>query len=196
MFKVFLGSIFGKKDSSKSTSSGPKMATAQEAGTVPVPDSQDAYREVLREAMNAAEDAALGKLHRAIDTLPWKIEKLLIGVHLGQDEEGGFNIHLHAAGPDLSVLNKAIQPWAGLFEGRTMGFHDKRANVPMFDPYNLPYPVAETIIEEAMGWVQHVWTRAVFPRLPCPVELFAVDGWTEQQAGPITLARGPNEKTK
>ena len=186
MFKTLRG-LFRPQ----SASEGPRETALEEATGLPTVSDRDTYRDVLRARFSAEDEAALARLHRAVDALPSKTERLLIGVHLSQDEEGGFHIRMHAAGPDQYVLNRAIAEWAVLFEGRTFAFVGTPANMPMFDPFDLPFPVAETLVEESIAWLERLWARAAFTGLPCPVEVFAEDGWTEILAGPVLLAAGP-----
>lgn len=148
---------------------------------------EESYADCLREQLAAHEESALGKLHKAIDVLPLKVESLDVGVHLSQDEDGSFTVRVHANGPDLYVLNKAIDPWAVLFDGRAHGFQDMPANVPGFDPCDLPFDVAGTIATECVAWLRGLWERASLPGFELPVTVFVENGWTEELTAPITL---------
>lgn len=126
----------------------------------------------------------------ALAALPDKARGLEIGVHLSQEGDGGFDIVLHAIGPDLYVLNKSLEPNRTLFAGRTVTFGDKLANVPSFDSIAPPFDMAEVICDEAMFWLHGLWQRFGSDTLAVPVDIFAENGWAEVVRKPQRLHDG------
>ncbi|MGP6086768.1 DUF6389 family protein [Antarctobacter jejuensis] len=153
-------------------------------------DTPDTYRDMLRLRFDQSEAAAGAALSAAVAALPDKARGLEIGVHLSQDGDGGFDIVLHAIGPDLYVLNKALEPHRTLFAGRTNAFEGTPANVPAFDSANPPFDVANVIFDEGIAWIVRLWQQFGSDSLAVPVDAFAEDGWAKVVRGPQRLHDG------
>jgi len=160
-------------------------AVLSDAPRPPYLEDEAAYRAFLASVLDGQSDEVLRKLHAAVDRLPQKARGLHIVVHLGQEEDGSFWVQMHVVGPDLHVLNDAIKGYANLFEGRASTIETAIANVPQFDPFNVPFDVSAAIAEESSSWMEHVWCRASLPDLSVPVCLVSDDGY----GGAVILAR-------
>ncbi|MBY6164087.1 hypothetical protein KUV73_24625 [Mameliella alba] len=157
----------------------------------PAISDPDEYRALLRDRFALSEETAGAALCAAQETLPRMVQVLQIGLHLDQDGEGGFDVWLHAVGPDQFVLNKAIAPYRTLFEGRCFAFDGKLANLPGFDPENLPFDFPAIIADEGFAWAGRLWDRFGDKALGSPVEVFAENGWTEELRPACRLHKGP-----
>lgn len=139
----------------------------------------------------AEREAVAGPaLAAAQGLLPERARGLEIGLHLSQDRDGGFDIVLHAVGPDLHVLNKAIGPHRTLFSGRTFTVEGRPANLPAVDLDHPPFDVCGVIIDESFDWAAGLWQRHGRADFAVPVDVFAEDGWTHVLRGPQRLHGG------
>jgi hypothetical protein len=119
----------------------------------------DNYQELLLTNLRQHSFAAFAVLEKLDICLPEKARKSTIMVHLPQDPDGTFTVMVHLDGPDLFVLNKAIAQCRVLFSTE---FVDGRMqpDLPLFDPFDLPFSVNDAIADTAAVWVGELW-RAV-----------------------------------
>ena len=119
----------------------------------------DSYQQLLRTYLRQHRSAALAVLEKLDICLPEKARKITIMVHLPQDPDGTFTVMVHLDGPDLFVLNKAIAQCRVLFSTEIVD--DKTAtDLPLFDPFDLPFSVNDVIVDTASVWTGELW-RAV-----------------------------------
>lgn len=156
----------------------------------PSVDTPEAYRKALKAQFALSHERTGAALTAALQNIPDNARELHIGVHLSQDGEGGFDIMLHAIGPDLYVLNKALGPNRILFSGRTFAFEGRPANVPGFDSLDPPFEIEQVIADEAFAWMDLLWHMFGQTGLAIPVDVFAEDGWTEVFCDPRRLHEG------
>ncbi len=134
-------------------------------------NSIDEYKLILLTTLRAHTDTALSKLRSIKDALPEGTRRIRIIVHLPQDAEGLFTVMVHLDGPDLFVLNKAISQFRSLFDVQFVE-GTVTPDVPLFDPFDQPFSVNDTIVDVAMGWLKEVWATfgEMKPNLPVTVE--------------------------
>lgn len=144
--------------------------------------TEDEYKTELQGILRAHAQPALEKLHAVKRSLPEKARQLLVGVHPGQSEEGFFTIMVHLDGPDLYVLNKAIQPYRSLFDVRIV---DGRIqpHVPRFDPDALSFSVNDAIVDACMEWMEELWRQ--FGGIGLPAFVFGEEGYGSLERKPL-----------
>jgi hypothetical protein len=117
------------------------------------------YQNQVLTCLQQHSNAALAVLERLDVCLPEKTRKIDVIVHLPQDPDGTFTVMVHLDGPDLFVLNKAIAECRLLFS--TVFLDGKmQPDLPLFDPFDLPFSVNDAIADAAAIWVSALW-RAV-----------------------------------
>ena len=132
------------------------------------------YTDTLLAILRDHTAAAVDRL-RAIDgAMPLKAQNVQILVHLPQDAEGLFSVVVHLGGPDLHVLNKAIADHRTLFDVAFVGA-EVRPPVPLFDPFDQPFPVNDAIVTIAMIWLKEVWTALGGWHCKLPVTVAGTD---------------------
>lgn len=170
MIRGWLDRLFGRTPDSNQPGGVPPR--------VPVPTTPEAYRALLEPVLDKHEAAALATLRRVGEVLPEKARRIDIGIHPAQDGEGSFTVMVHLDGPDLTVLNKAIQPHRRLIEIRHVDI--RAAGLPVFgwpDEDGRDWEVNDVIAQTVAQWVEAVWRKA--SPLPRPGILFAEEGWGE-----------------
>lgn len=78
--------------------------------------NQHDYQIALRRELDAHTDAALRVLAGLFPRLPEKAREIQFGIFPDQDGEGTFSVVIGLDGPDLYVLNKAIEGHRRLFD--------------------------------------------------------------------------------
>lgn len=115
------------------------------------------YEARLLEVLRQQTDAAVVTLRNIAAVLPPKVRGLALVVYPAQDPDGSFDIMVHLDGPDLYVLNKAIESHRCIFQTRIVDGR-RQPDLPHFDPFDQPFSVNDAIVDAAMVWLQEVWT--------------------------------------
>lgn len=110
----------------------------------------------LQNILNMHTQDAIAKIISIKAILPAKARSVEVGIHPTQDEEGMFSIMIHLIGPDLYVLNKAIEPYSELF-GVKFIENKLQPEVPLFDPYETSFSVNDLIVEVGIDWLKQIW---------------------------------------
>lgn len=110
----------------------------------------------LQNILNMHTQDAIAKIISIKAILPAKARSVEVGIHPTQDEEGMFSIMIHLIGPDLYVLNKAIEPYRELF-GVKFIENKLQPEVPLFDPYETSFSVNDLIVEVGIDWLKQIW---------------------------------------
>lgn len=118
----------------------------------------DHYRDMLLGHLRAHSPQALDQLRAIAQALPPQTRALQIGVHPNAEPDGAFTVIVHLDGPDLFALNRSVQQWRTLFEVLTVpsGFAPA---VPMFDPFDQPFPVNDVIVDTVIIWLRALWSE-------------------------------------
>lgn len=103
--------------------------------------------------------------------LPEKAREIQFGIFPDQDGEGTFSVVIGLDGPDLYVLNKAIEGHRHLFDV-VHGETGLTPPVPMVarDP---GFCVQDAIADTAADWIEALWERAGRAVSPLPACIYA-----------------------
>lgn len=134
------------------------------------------YAERLTEVLNAHTQIALAHLIAIKNALPEKAEGLEFGVHPSQDPDGMFSVVVHLVGPDLYVLNKAIDGNRRLFDVRYEG-QKVVPSVPVFDPNEVDFELNDVIVDTTVNWLRALWSEFGELKRAIPVTIFGEDGY-------------------
>ena len=160
---------------------GVRPLTAQAA---PVPtahpldetEDEEAYRAALADVLDKRTDAAARTLRAALAELPENAREIMVIVHPTQDAEGPFTVMLHLGGPDLFVLQKAIEPHRVLFKSRQLTLEGE-GRLPLFSDFDHAFSVNDAIVDVAADWAAKVWDRAGAEKVAIPARVFGEDGY-------------------
>ncbi|MCV6796608.1 DUF6389 family protein [Achromobacter ruhlandii] len=133
--------------------------------------NQHDYQTALRRELDAHTDAALRVLAGLFPRLPEKAREIQFGIFPDQDGEGTFSVVIGLDGPDLYVLNKAIEGHRNLFDV-VHGETGLTPPVPMFgrDP---GFCVQDVIADTAADWIEALWERGGRAVSPLPACIYA-----------------------
>ncbi len=93
-----------------------------------------------------------------------------------QDGEGTFSVVASLEGPDLFVLNKAIEGHRYLFDVP----HTEdgiEPEVPLFASDEASFNVQDVIVDTAMQWVAELWETCGRGRSPLPGLVYGEEGY-------------------
>lgn len=146
--------------------------------------NEEDYIAELTVALAKQSDSTGSKIAPLLANLPEKAQRLELVIFCSQDGEGDFTVRASLDGPDLSVLNTAIEPHAELLSVRhtPSGFEPY---VPMVDPFDTEFEVNDALSDCVAKWLSDIWHRSGPHEVSIPVAIVAHDGYG--QTTPITL---------
>lgn len=121
--------------------------------------NQHDYQAELRRVLDKHSDRAQAKLTALIAALPDKAREIQFGIFPDQDGEGTFSVVISLDGPDLYVLNKAVDAHRTLFDVRHTASGVSPA-VPTFGLDAAPFDVQNAIVDTAADWIEALWMAA------------------------------------
>ena len=129
-------------------------------------DRQD-YQAALRRVLDQHSDKAQARLAALIAALPEKAREIRVGIFPDQDGEGTFSVVVSLEGPDLYVLNKAVDAHRTLFDVRHTATGVTPA-VPTFAPDRAGFVVQDAIVDTAADWIEALWASVGRGKSPLP----------------------------
>ena len=138
--------------------------------------SEDEFIAELSAAFEKHTDAARAQLPCLLAAIPERATQLDLQVFPAQDGDGFFTIRASVDGPDLYVINKAIDAHADLFDAKytESGIPPP---IPIVDPFDVDYPVNDIIVDYAARWLQNVWQSLGEVDSPIPVVIVGHDDY-------------------
>lgn len=136
--------------------------------------TESEYIEAVSAVLSEHTDAAAAMLHRALDALPEKTRSVTLDVMVDQGTEGFLTVQVGAVGPDLYVLNKAIRPYASLFD-TVMTTDGLSPNLPLMEGNE--FAVGDVLTDCAARWLLTVWQRANHRARDLPVSIESPEGY-------------------
>lgn len=133
------------------------------------------YQDALRRALDAHTAAALHTLAGMFARLPEKAREIQFGIFPDQGGEGTFSVVIGLEGPDLYVLNKAIEGYRNLFDV-VHGEAGLEPPLPLFST-EPAFCVQDAIADAAAGWVETLWDQAGRAVSPLPAMVYAHDDY-------------------
>ena len=133
------------------------------------------YQDALRRILDAHTSAALRTLASMYVRLPEKAREIQFGIFPDQGGEGTFSVVIGLEGPDLYVLNKAIEGYRDLFDV----VHSEKGlepPVPMFSS-EPAFCVQDAIADVAADWVESLWEQGGRLVSPVPAMVYAQDDY-------------------
>ncbi|WLW60680.1 DUF6389 family protein [Achromobacter aegrifaciens] len=138
--------------------------------------TQSEYIAELLRILRAHDAAARATLTALIAALPPKAREIHFVVFPDQDGEGTFSVVASLEGPDLFVLNKAIEGHRYLFDVR----HTEdgiEPEVPLFASGEAGFNVQDVIVDTAMQWVAELWETSGHGHSPLPGLVYGEEGY-------------------
>ena len=132
------------------------------------------YTKAVSEVLNKNSQEALRRFNKALALIPPKVRRITIDVFVDQDGEGFLSVRIGLEGPDLYVLNKAIESNADLFVTR-MTQNGFEPPLPLMEPDAYDFSVHDALTDCAIFWVQSLWEQIDHDSVHLPVFLESTD---------------------
>ena len=149
--------------------------------------SEDEFIAELSASLERQSDNAREQIPRLIGSIPQTATRLDLQIFPAQDADGFFNIRASVDGPDLYVINKAIDAHADIFDAKYTE-HGIEPRIPTVDPFDVEYEVNDIVVDCAAKWLQNVWTS--LGRIDCSVPVVVVGHDDYGTTTPVELHSG------
>ena len=130
------------------------------------------YRIELRKVLDENSSYALRNLNATIQSLPEKTKSIEIMIFPDQDGEGTFEVRVSLSGPDLYVLNKAINASANLINVIHTS-EGLKPNVPLMDSFDSSFEVNDVLSDVVGDWLKSIWSQSDNENIKLPVTIVA-----------------------
>jgi hypothetical protein len=132
-------------------------------------------------------DAARAKILHLLETLPERATQLDFVVFPSQDGDGFFTIRASVEGPDLYLINRAIESHADLLDTKYTE-SGVEPPIPIVDPFDVEFAVNDLLVDCVARWLHHVWQS--LGNVLCRVPVFVVGDDDFGSVTPLELHRG------
>ena len=133
---------------------------------------ENEYKIELRKVLDENSSNAVKNLNATIQSLPEKTKSIDLTIFPDQDGEGTFGVRVSLSGPDLYVLNKAIEESADLINV----IHTPEGlnpNVPLMDSFDSSFEVNDVLSDVVGDWLKSIWNQADNNSINLPVKIIA-----------------------
>jgi hypothetical protein len=135
---------------------------------------QHEYIKAVQGVLEQHTQRAIMQLRQALDSLPGTASAITIDVMVDQGTEGFLTVRVGVEGPDLHVLNKAIAPYASLFD-TVMTETGLSPDLPLMEGNE--FNVGDVLTDCATNWVREVWQQASHTANGLPVSIVSSEGY-------------------
>lgn len=137
--------------------------------------SESEYADLIRQALTNASASIGTRLTTCLRNVDDKTRKLFVGISTDQEGEGYFSIWMYADGPDFVMRNKSLGETRELFCVRNTP-EGIKPNLPLFDPFDAPFPIKPTILETAKDWFLNFWVSSEL-QISIPIAITIDEGF-------------------
>lgn len=147
--------------------------------------TESEYITEVRSILDEHTTAARSQLAKLPALLPDTARAIELTILVDQDGEGFLTVRVALNGPDLYVINKAIEDCSLLFDTKMV---DGKLvpPMPLMDPFNENFPVHDALTDCAADWLTAVWDGADHHAIGIPVIIVSHDGYGSRT--PIELS--------
>ncbi len=137
---------------------------------------ENEYKIELRKVLDENSANAIKRLNSTLKIIPEKSKSIELMIFPDQDGEGTFGVRISLTGPDLYVLNKAIEDYANIIDVKHTS-NGLEPNVPMMDPFDSNFEVNDALSDIVGEWLKSIWNQAEARNINLPVTIVADEGY-------------------
>lgn len=120
--------------------------------------------------------AAMGMITSLLKIIPETAERLNFEIFPNQDGDGFFSIRANVDGPNLSTINRAVAPHAGIFDP-TYTETGIVPYIPLIDPFSSEFMANDVIVDCSARWLNKIWESIDEKSVSIPVLIIGHDGY-------------------
>ncbi|TWT67589.1 DUF6389 family protein [Allorhodopirellula solitaria] len=138
--------------------------------------SESEFIAELTVVLDGQSDTARAQIPLLLASLPEPATRLDLQVFPAQDGDGFFTVRASVDGPNLYVINKAIDTYADLFDAKYTE-NGVQPPIPIVDCFDVDYPVNDIVVDCAANWLRTVWQSLGNIECRVPVVIVGNDGY-------------------
>ena len=147
--------------------------------------TESEYTAEVKSILDGHIGEARSQLAKLPALLPDTTRSIELTIFVDQDGEGFLTVRVALDGPDLNVINKAIDDCALLFDTKMVN-GELVPPMPLMDPFDEDFSVHHALTDCAAGWLTTVWAGIDHSRFSIPVRIVSHDDYGSRT--PIDLA--------
>lgn len=147
--------------------------------------TESEYTAEVRSILDAHTTEARSQLAKLPGLLPDTARAIELTIFIDQDGEGFLTVRVALDGPDIYVINKAIEDCALLFDTKMVDGELVPA-MPLMDPFDEDFSVHATLTDCAADWLTCVWDGVDHHAIGIPVTIVSHAGYGSRT--PIKLS--------
>jgi hypothetical protein len=137
---------------------------------------ENEYRIELRKVLDENSANSIKRLNSTFQALPEKSQSPELMIFPDQDGEGTFGVRVSLTGPDLYVLNKAIEECADNIDVKHTPT-GLEPNVPLMDPFDSNFEVNDALSDVVGDWLVSIWSQVDVRNVNLPITIVADEGY-------------------
>lgn len=138
--------------------------------------TESEYKSEVRSILDQHTDEARSQLAKLPGLLPKTSRAIELKIFIDQDGEGFLTVRIALDGPDLYVINKAIEDCALLFDTKMVG-GELVPPLPLMNPFDEDFSVHDALTDCAADWLITVWNGVDRNTLRIPIRIISHDGY-------------------
>jgi hypothetical protein len=136
--------------------------------------TREEYIQQVEAVLTEYTERGARQLEAALALVPPKARKVEIEIFVDQDGEGFLDVRVGLEGPDLYILNRAIDSHAELF-GTIMTEDGLDPALPLMEPEGETFSVHDTLTDCAASWIRSVWKQTDRKNFRPPITVVSHD---------------------
>lgn len=147
--------------------------------------TESEYTAEVRSILDAHTAQARSQLAKLLGLLPDTAKAIVLTIFVDQDGEGFLTVRVALDGPNLHVINKAIEDCALLFDTKMVD-GELVPPMPLMDPFDEDFSVHDALTDCAADWLTDVWDGVDQSAIRIPVTIVSHDDYGSRT--PIKLS--------
>lgn len=147
--------------------------------------TESEYTAEVRSILDGHTGEARSQLAKLPGLLPDTAKSIELTIFVDQDGEGFLTVRTALDGPDLYVINKAIEDCALLFDTKMVD-GEMVPPMPLMDPFDEDFSVHDALTDCAANWLVAIWNEADHTSIGIPVTIVSHDEYGSRT--PIELS--------
>ncbi len=147
--------------------------------------TESEYTTEVRSILDQHSDDARSQLTKLLGLVPDTASAIELTIFIDQDGEGFLTVRIALDGPDLYVINKAIEDCALLFDTKMVD-GELVPPMPLMDPFDEDFSVHDALTDCAADWLITVWNGVDRHAIGIPVRIISHDDYGSRT--PIELS--------
>jgi len=139
--------------------------------------SREDYCSEVRQVLEGMAEHAARQISACLDKVPAEAVAVSFDLFPDQDGEGLLNVRISLEGPNLAVLQRAIEEHSAIVS-TTIGKAGLEPPFPLMDPFeDLGFSVQDALVDEAAAWLLELCAKLPPSTIAAPAFIRSPEGY-------------------